>query len=468
MRRVAARLAALLCGAVIALAVAELGARALDLAPAVKSLGLGSAHSVYQRSEDPLLGFELRASYRHDDPDYTTTYPFTNAHGQRDRERTVAKPPGVRRILVLGDSVVEGTNIRELDDTIAGRLGALYGPDTEVLNFGVSGYCTRAEVRLLEAKGLAFEPDVVVVVFVENDFDNFNTQLTDLAVRAPRSGLVRWLFLRSDLFRSVALRFGWFGLTPSEDPYDRMRQALGDQNVVDGLARLRELAEREGFVPVLGVWPHFGDDAIVDPHPMDDDSGELVIERLAAAEGIATFRFSEAFRAHHAEHGERTPRVAYSTQADTMHPTPLAAGIAARALREHIEGARLGPRASRDERLAAARALARRKGERAPERFKLHANVGSELARAGDYAGAIAAYERALAEEDQTDGWRALHWYNLGVAAEKAGDPARARAAYQRAIALRPHQTPARHRLERLDAARAPEDSHADSPSRSK
>ena len=33
-----------------------------------------------------------------------------------------------------------------------------------------------AEIELLETKGLAFEPDVVVLVFVENDFDNFNRE----------------------------------------------------------------------------------------------------------------------------------------------------------------------------------------------------------------------------------------------------------------------------------------------------
>ena len=71
-----------------------------------------------------------------------------------------------------------------------------------MLNFGVSGYCTRAEIELLETKGLAFDPDVVVVVFVENDFDNFNTQLTDLAVRAPDSALAGWLFHRSSLVQS--------------------------------------------------------------------------------------------------------------------------------------------------------------------------------------------------------------------------------------------------------------------------
>ena len=78
---------------------------------------------------------------------------------------------------MLGDSVVEGVGLRDLDDTVSRQLEKLY-PDgrTEVLNFGVSAYCTLAEVELLEVKGLAFDPDVVILVFVENDYLNFNRE----------------------------------------------------------------------------------------------------------------------------------------------------------------------------------------------------------------------------------------------------------------------------------------------------
>ena len=53
-----------------------------------------------------------------------------------------------------------------------------------------------------------------------------------------------------------------------------MRRALGGQNVVDGLERLRRLAETRGFIPLIGVWPHFADDVVMDPHPMEDGSGD--------------------------------------------------------------------------------------------------------------------------------------------------------------------------------------------------
>jgi len=448
----AGRWAVLLGSTLLGLAVLEAGVRGFGLAPATKSLGLGADHSAYQRSDNPLLGFELKPGYRNASPDYTTSYPFTNAHGQRDREHEIEKPAGVRRVLLLGDSVVEGSGVRELDDTIGGQLQQQLGAGSEVLNFGVSGYCTRAEIELLETKGLAFDPDVVVVVFVENDFDNFNTQLTDLAVQAPESAAARWAFHRSALFRLLSLRLAWFGVTPSEDPFERMRSALGDQNVVDGLQRLSELAETEGFMAMLGVWPHFATDGVTDPHPMGDGSGALVVERLAEGLGIPTFRFSDTFRRDFEQRaGPGTPRSLYTVQSDTMHPNPLAASVAASAIVQSlaVTTRRVAAPAGSGEVDAAALDLARAKGEREPERFKIHANVGNELAARGDFAAAIEAFERALAEE-QSDGWRAVHHYNLGLAAENAGDHERAKLAYRTAVALRPDQTPAAARLRRL------------------
>src|SRR5262245_61702990 len=44
-----------------------------------------------------------------------------NSHGLRGPERDYGKPPGVRRVLLLGDSFVEGYTVAE-DDTVAAVL----------------------------------------------------------------------------------------------------------------------------------------------------------------------------------------------------------------------------------------------------------------------------------------------------------------------------------------------------------
>jgi hypothetical protein len=50
-------------------------------------------------------------------------------------------------------------------------------------------------------KGLRFDPDVVVLLFVENDFDNFNREAFPLGGTIARPAIVKALFERSHLFR---------------------------------------------------------------------------------------------------------------------------------------------------------------------------------------------------------------------------------------------------------------------------
>ena len=73
--------------------------------------------------------------------------------GFRDRPREVAKPDGGRRIVLLGDSVVEMINYVSDEETISRNWESRYGdPLVEVLNVGTAGYCTLAEVELLRRR----------------------------------------------------------------------------------------------------------------------------------------------------------------------------------------------------------------------------------------------------------------------------------------------------------------------------
>ena len=135
-RRLAGPLLSLVA-TLLALAVAEIVVRVASLAPDVKPIDIAAEHSVYKRSSNPILGIELKANYRDDDPDLHRSYPHTNSHGQRDIERSIDKPHGVRRIILLGDSVVEGDGIRirQVDDLISRQLEMLYGDGTQGAQF---------------------------------------------------------------------------------------------------------------------------------------------------------------------------------------------------------------------------------------------------------------------------------------------------------------------------------------------
>lgn len=439
------------CATLLALLAGEALVRALGRAPGIKPIQLGSYDCIYKRSTNPILGFELKANCRSDNPDFIQTYERTNSHGQRDRERTLAKPDGVRRVLLLGDSVVEGYGLRE-SETISRRLENLY-PDgsTEVLNFGVSAYCTRAEVELLEVKGLRFDPDVVVLLFVENDFDNFNREAFPLAGTIDRSALVKTLFRRSHLFRLVSLRLNLFGFGAEADPVRWNQDAIGDNNVAEGLRRCQQLANRHGFQPLVAIWPRFLDDRIADVCFVPQNSDRLVVEHLAAMHEIPSVRLSEFFGIHRAESaGAVNPRLRYSS-GDELHPSPEGSRVAAEALKQILADLNVGrapsafeiPRSAQSdaEAVAAARAL----GQAQPNYARVYNRMGTELLKAGKLAEAAAQFKQAL----EADPAYAGAHNNLGVAYERLGHKD-AQAQFEKAIQLQPDFTHAHFNLARI------------------
>jgi len=92
-----------------------------------------------------------------------------NRDGLRDRDFELG-PSASHRIIVLGDSLTFGWGV-ELQDTFAKRIERSLREirPVEVLNFGHGNYNTEQEVDLFIDKGLAYEPDQVVLFFFIND-----------------------------------------------------------------------------------------------------------------------------------------------------------------------------------------------------------------------------------------------------------------------------------------------------------
>ena len=91
-----------------------------------------------------------------------------NSLGYNDEEHGVDKPPGVYRILVLGDSFVEAFQVK-LENTFHKVLEARLnekGLEVEVLAMGKSGWGAVRALEALEEEGLAYEPDLVILEFL--------------------------------------------------------------------------------------------------------------------------------------------------------------------------------------------------------------------------------------------------------------------------------------------------------------
>jgi len=123
---------------------------------------------------------EPDAHYRHKSPDGTWWFEI-NSRGLRDtREFAYEKPPGVKRIVSLGDSFTAGYEV-DADQTFSSILERTLreaGHDVEVLNAGVSGYSNAEALVYLERELLRYDPDVVLISFFANDLvDNLRTGL---------------------------------------------------------------------------------------------------------------------------------------------------------------------------------------------------------------------------------------------------------------------------------------------------
>ena len=94
----------------------------------------------------------------------------TNALGYRNPELDAEK--NRFRILFLGDSITFGDYVQEEETFVrlVENQAALHGQNWETINAGVGGISLKNEISILYETGLLTRPDVVVVGFYLNDF----------------------------------------------------------------------------------------------------------------------------------------------------------------------------------------------------------------------------------------------------------------------------------------------------------
>ncbi|MCE5276690.1 MAG: tetratricopeptide repeat protein [Planctomycetaceae bacterium] len=466
LRQVAFKIAALLLSVAVAIVAGEVITRIAGSAPPVAGIDVSNADSPYRLCDNPILGYEL-----------VPNRPGVNSVGQRDVEHTIEKPAGVRRIVILGDSVVEGITLEtKWENLIAWHLQKRYDKSkTEILNFGVRGYCTLAEVELLESKALQFKPDVVVLVFVDNDFRNFNADIA-LAAR-QRPAAVDWLFRNSDLFRILCLKTGIFHYGQDADPTQWNQTAIGDDNVQRGLERLKALAQKHNFQPLIAIWPTFLDDRVIDRACLPGTETPAV-EVMAAQREIPTLRLSTFYN-----RGNKNPRKAF-TNGDTLHPNETGCHLAADAIKFHID--RLASAAAQTQpasryaasQMTGAAAVAKSGAMQGWDRVAAMTLAGEIWQNRGEAAAAMAQYEAALRLRPndllanlslgrmllqtrgnlkiardcferalRTDPTSADACNGLGVVLSRTGDASEAMEQFDRAVRLNPQLIEARNNL---------------------
>jgi lysophospholipase L1-like esterase len=198
----------------------------------------------------------------------------------RDTERSFEKPAGVRRIVMLGDSLTFGWGV-EQKDTPSKLLEALFAqkrPDmkVDVVNTGVGNYNTEMEVAYFLTEGTNYQPDLVILNYFINDAELTPRQQTG--------------FLRqhSYAFAFFAARWGifmrQFGYSPDWKGYYRSLYADEAPGWLRTKAAIERLAVycRERNIPL--VLAHYPELHEIEAYPFRDVAEK--VRQAAVSNGV--------------------------------------------------------------------------------------------------------------------------------------------------------------------------------------
>ncbi len=230
-----------------------------------------------------------------------------NALGCRGADFPREKPPGVYRILFVGDSFTFGEGVGD-DEPFPVRVEAALNASSpprrvQAVNAGVAGYNTKDEVIYLERRWLALDPDLVVITFFLNDaYDDERFAALEMGQAGGHLGynvlipsrLLRWAVARWKgwrLGRSVRETYrAQFSGNPAIEGHDW-------RDVQASLIHASELLRQRGVPLVLVIFPELYD--LGPDHPFAD-----IYEQVAAFardHGIPVLNLYPPFASRRAE-----------------------------------------------------------------------------------------------------------------------------------------------------------------------
>jgi lysophospholipase L1-like esterase len=323
------RAALALAGVCVALALGEALVRVAGIAPQVGQVEAWR----WRLAANPKIGYE---PIPYAGPERSVPDPGhegrANALGFRDHDHAVARAAGVRRVIVLGDSIAWG--YRVVDDEavfplVLERLLASAGVAAEVLNFGVPGYKTQQEVETLADKGLVYDPDLVILAYCLNDEANADGGVYRQVLRrehdsahlsAARLGT---LLRHSELARAV--RYMWFGEPPAPPGAEA---SIFENHTDEYFGLLAELSRRHGFEVLVVVFPNLGGFRAGAAYAYDEAHER--VRGLSAREGFHHLDLLETF----ANCRDNAPGERFAF--DSYHPTALGHRCAAEAIDRYV------------------------------------------------------------------------------------------------------------------------------------
>ncbi len=279
LREIAKGLLSLVIGLVVALVLLELATRwLLDDGMNFDIEMWKYASDIKRVSDIPELGHE----HTPDTEGFYMGVPVTiNSLGLRDDEVSVAKPDGVVRILMLGDSVTFGWGVLQ-EDTVSAQLEAQLdatpgGTRIEVVNAGVGNYNTVQEIAYFLNRGAELNPDIVVLNYFINDAES-TPKRQDVSI-LEHSYLAIFAMGRID-----ALMRTYFGKEDWREYYSGLYrpEAAGWRAALASIDALVAYAEEHGIRLLIANYPELHQ---LDPYPFEKVTA--AIEDEATGHGVA-------------------------------------------------------------------------------------------------------------------------------------------------------------------------------------
>ena len=224
-----------------------------------------------------------------------------NSRGYRDRERSQAKPPGVRRVVSLGDSFAWGASV-EFEDAYPQRLerglSRRRRETWEVVNLALPGMNTVDQAAQLVDEGMAYGPDVVLLGYVLNDSEDSQAAEARRAIEWSEPKERHGLLDRSALVRLVRGRLWATAENRRRVSGYKSMYADSAPGWVAGRKALKAMGAlcRERGVPfVVAIFPLFGN-PLDDSYPFAEihakvaqaagEAGAKVVDLLPAYRGL--------------------------------------------------------------------------------------------------------------------------------------------------------------------------------------
>lgn len=190
-------------------------------------------------------------------------YLPANSPDGRNSNFSLAKPPGVFRIVVVGDSFTYGGE-SQYDDNFARRLERMFAtrtdlPRVEVINWGMPGYSTAQEIVLVNRAVEKISADLVILQITLNDPELQPYRVSHQADKQKLSLLDVWPLSEWRSMQYVRQRIGNTILHRNYIHYffDLFENPQTWNRFADALAAIKHIGDAKKVPVIAVVFPLF-------------------------------------------------------------------------------------------------------------------------------------------------------------------------------------------------------------------